>query len=53
MSVTRSEPGAVAAPVGAADADARLVISGVSHDYVAKKERIHALDPVDMTIEPG
>jgi taurine transport system ATP-binding protein len=30
-----------------------LAISDVSHDYVTKKERIHALDPVDLTFEPG
>jgi taurine transport system ATP-binding protein len=33
--------------------DARLVISRVSHDYVTKKERIHALDPLDLALEPG
>ena len=36
-----------------APGDARLVIKDVSHDYVTKKERVHALDPIDMVFEPG
>jgi taurine transport system ATP-binding protein len=33
--------------------DGRLLVSGVSHDYVTKRERIHALDPIDLVFEPG
>jgi taurine transport system ATP-binding protein len=33
--------------------DARLVIENVSHDYITKKERIHALDPVSLAFDPG
>ena len=47
-----TSPQAVA-PSRPVDGDARLVIDHVSHDYKTKKESIHALDPTDMTIEPG
>jgi ABC-type taurine transport system ATPase subunit len=47
-----TSPQAVA-PATSGDGDARLVIDGVSHDYVSKKESIHALDRTDMTFEPG
>ncbi len=31
----------------------RLAATGVTHDYVSGRERIHALDPIDLAIEPG
>ncbi len=34
-------------------AGTRLVVDGVSHHYVAKKERIHALARTDLVLEPG
>jgi len=33
--------------------DARIVIDNVAHDYITKKERIHALDPLNLVFEPG
>jgi ABC-type taurine transport system ATPase subunit len=44
----RTDPAAAQAA-----ADARLAARGVAHDYVSGRERIHALDPIDVTIEPG
>jgi ABC-type taurine transport system ATPase subunit len=31
----------------------RLRVDGVAHDYVAKRDRVRALDPIDLTFEPG
>jgi ABC-type taurine transport system ATPase subunit len=31
----------------------RLAATGVTHDYVSGRERIHALDPIDLAIAPG
>ena len=50
---TAPRPASASSEADGGPARARLEIKGVSHDYVSSKERIHALDPIDMVIEPG
>jgi len=52
-SATDLKQAAVSSEARAARGDGRLVISDVAHDYVTKKERVQALDPIELTIEPG
>jgi len=56
MEKSTTTPARLASASSEADggrAHARLEIKGVSHDYISNKERIHALDPINLVIEPG
>jgi len=56
MEKSTTTPARLASASSEADggrAGARLEIKGVSHDYVSNKESIHALDPINLVIEPG